>query len=167
MRTARTAHPILIALPIVAFAATILAIIGHAITRDIGWYRGAVVAGVAGVATALLAFTIDLVDAENQAAGTQARETGMRRLGCEALALVLLAACATLMFARYERHAALSDAAPLALALLGGIALAAADGYGRALARLSRLSFAIVRYPARHIAITPRAPHPRPVPTLG
>jgi len=81
----RPVHPILIALPLVAFAATIFAIVGHVITRDVGWYEAALVAGIAGVAIALVAFTVDLVDAENQPAGTEAREAGMRRVGFEFL----------------------------------------------------------------------------------
>jgi len=162
----RTIHPMAIAVPFVAFIATIVALVGHVITRDAAWYEAALIAGVTGVATTLFAFTIGLVDAENQAAGTQAREAGIRQLAFEALALVLLATSATLMFVRYERHA-VADAAPLALAILGSASLGIAGWYGRALLRLARLAHAIVQYPVRHVVVTPRAPHPRPVPTIG
>ncbi|HEY6037837.1 MAG TPA: DUF2231 domain-containing protein, partial [Kofleriaceae bacterium] len=156
-----------IAVPIAAFAATIIAIAGHLVTREIAWYQAALIAAVAGVATALLAFTVGLVDAENEAAGTEARETGMRQVAFEALALVLLAASATVMFVRYERHAELADVLPLALALLAGAALGVAGWYGRALLRLTGLARAIVEYRPRHLVVAPRAPHPRPMPTIG
>ena len=162
----RTVQPMAIAVPFVAFIATIIAIVGHAITREVVWSEAALISGVTGVATALIGFTIGLVDAENQAAGTQAREAGMRQLVFEALALVLLATSVTLLFVRYERHA-MADAVPLALAFAGGASLGIAGWYGRARLRLARLAHAIVQYPVRHVVVTPRAPHPRPVPTIG
>ena len=167
MSTRRPIHPLLIALPCAAFVATIVALLGHAVTRDIGWYRIALYANTAGVVVALLAVTVGLVDAENLPAFTASREAGFRHVAFEAFALVFFAASATVMFARYETHAVLADAAPLGLALLGGAAMVIAGWYGRALLRLFRLGQANLHYPARHVVVTPRPPHPRPVPTIG
>jgi uncharacterized membrane protein len=167
MSIRRPIHPLLTALPCIAFAITIVALLGHVLARDAGWYRVALFASAAGVIVALFAFTISLVDAENLPAGTQAREAGLRHVAFEALALVLFAASATVMFARYESHQRLADAAPLALAILGGAAMAMAGWYGNAVLRLFRLGRAIVQYPPRHAVVTPRPPHPRLVPTIG
>jgi uncharacterized membrane protein len=167
MPTRRPIHPLLTALPCAAFAITIVALLGHLITHDASWYRVALYANAAGVIVALLALAVGVVDAENLPAFTQAREAGLRHVAFEALALVLFAASATVMFARYETHAVLGDTAPLALALLGGAAMAIAGWYGHALLRLYRLGRAIVQYPVRHVTVTPRAPHPRPAPTIG
>ena len=87
MSNRRPIHPLLTALPCVAFAITIAALLAHAVTHDAVWYRAALYANGAGVIVALFAFTIGLVDAENQAAGSQAREAGMRHIGFEAVAL--------------------------------------------------------------------------------
>jgi uncharacterized membrane protein len=167
MSSRRPLHPLLTALPCIAFAITILALLAHAITRDLSWYRVALYANSAGVIVGLFAFTISLVDAENLAAHTAAREAGMRHVGFEAIALVLFALSASLLFAQYETHRVLSDAAPLALAMLGGAAMAMAGWYGNVLMRLFRLRHTIDRYTPRHGLVTPRAPHPRPVPTIG
>jgi len=167
MAPRRPANPVWLALPSAAFATTIAGLVGHLVTSDIVWYEVALVASTVGVGSALLALTISLVDAENQAAGTQARGAAMRQVACEALALVLLGASATAMFVAYERNAVLADIAPLALASLGAIALTVASRYGRSVIRLYRLSRAIVRYPTRRAVVTPRAPHPRSVPTIG
>lgn len=163
----RPIHPVLTALPCIAFAVTIVALLAHAITRDLGWYRVALYANAAGVVIALFSFTISLVDAENLPAHTAAREAGMRHVGFEAIAMVLFATCASVMFAQYVTHQVLADAVPLALAIAGGAAMAMAGWYGNTVLRLFRLGRAIVQYPARHVAVTPRAPHPRPVPTIG
>ncbi|HET9986983.1 MAG TPA: DUF2231 domain-containing protein [Kofleriaceae bacterium] len=167
MSTRKPIHPLLTALPFATFAVTIVALAGHAVTRDAGWYRVALYANTAGVVVALFALTIGLVDAENLPAYTASREAGLRHVAFEALALVFFAASATVMFVRYETHAALTDAAPLALAMIAGAAMVIAGWYGRALLRLYRLGQAIVQYPARHGTVTPRPPHPRPVPTIG
>jgi uncharacterized membrane protein len=167
MSNRRPIHPLLTALPCVAFAIAIVGLLAHAITRDLSWYRIALDANGAGVVIALFSFTISLVDAENLPAHTAAREAGMRHVGFEAIALVLFATSASMMFAQYETHQVLADAAPLALAMFGGAAMVMAGWYGNTVLRLARLGRAIVQYPARHGVVTPRAPHPRPVPTIG
>ena len=167
MSTRRPIHPLVTALPFAAVAATIVALAGHALTRDAGWYRIALYANSAGVVVALFALAIGLVDAENLPAFTASREAGLRHVAFEALALVVFAASATVMFVRYEAHAVLADAAPLVLAMIAAAAMVVAGWYGRALMRLFRLGQAIVQYPTRHAIVTPRPPHPRPVPTIG
>lgn len=167
MSNRRPIHPLLTALPCIAFAITIVGLLAHAITRDLSWYRIALDANVAGVVIALFSFTISLVDAENLPAHTAAREAGMRHVGFEAIAMVLFATCASVMFAQYVTHQVLADAVPLAFAIAGGAAMAMAGWYGRAVMRLFQLGRAIVQYPTRHGVVSPRAPRPRPVPTIG
>jgi uncharacterized membrane protein len=161
------ANPVWLALPSAAFVTTIAGLLGHLATDEIVWYEVALVAAVVGIASTLLAIAVSFVDAENHAAGTQARDAGVRQVACEALALVLLAASATVMYTGYERHAVLVDLAPLVLGSLGAIALTVASWYGRTVIRLYRLGRAIVWYPARRVIVTPRPPHPRPTPTIG
>ncbi|MEP6866374.1 MAG: DUF2231 domain-containing protein [Deltaproteobacteria bacterium] len=167
MSNRRPIHPLLTALPCIAFAITIVGLLAHAITRDLSWYRLALYANSTGVVIALFSFTISLVDAENLPAHTAAREAGMRHVGFEAIAMVLFATCASVMFAQYVKHQVLADAVPLAFAIAGGAAMATAGWYAGVLMRLFRLRHTIDRYTPRHGLVTPRAPHPRPVPTIG
>ena len=80
---------------------------------------------------------------------------------------VMIPVTASVMYAQYETHRVLADALPLALAMFGGAAMAMAGWYGNVLMRLFRLRHTIDRYTPHHGLVTPRAPHPRPVPTIG
>ena len=166
-RAPRPVHPLLLSLPLFAFAASIAALVGHALGGNEIWYEVALGASAVGLACALLAAAIDVVDASNLPAHTVARGAGLRHVAFSALGLIFFAASTTVMFTRYESHHLLGDAAPLALGALGLAAMIVAGWYGRAVLRLFELGQAIVRYPAARRARVPAPPHPRATPTIG
>jgi uncharacterized membrane protein len=167
MSIKRPVHPVLIALPLAAFAVTLFALLAHAATGDVVWYRVALFANLGGLVVALLSTLAGVVDAANLPAFTVAREAGLRHVAFNALGLIFFAATATVIFNRYEGHHALGDVAPLALATLGLGAMVIAGRYGRVVLIAFELGQTIVRYPARMLARTPAPPHPRSVPTIG
>jgi uncharacterized membrane protein len=149
MSTRRPVHPILVAVPFVAFAVTLVALIGHAATDEAAWYRLALYADVAGVIAATIATLAGMVDAANLPAFTPAREAGLRHVAFDALALVFFAASGAVMYRNLEAGRVLGDGAPLLLGVIGLGAMLVAGWYTRALLRLYRIGRAIGRYPAR------------------
>jgi len=119
MSIKRPVHPLLIALPLAAFAVTLGALLAHAATGDVVWYRVALFANLGGLAVAVLSTLAGMVDAANLPAFTVAREAGFRHVAFSALGLMLFAATAMVIFNRYEGHHMLGDVAPLALGALG------------------------------------------------
>jgi uncharacterized membrane protein len=147
MSTKRPVQPILIVLPLAAFAVTTIALVAHAATGDALWYRVALFANLGGLAVALLATLAGVVDASNLPTFTVAREAGVRHVAFSALGLIFFAATATVIFNRHEGHA-LGDVAPLALGALGLTAMVIAGWYGRVVLLAFELGQTIVRYPA-------------------
>jgi len=144
-------HPILLVLPLTAFAVTVIALVAHAATADPVWYRVALFANLGGLAVALLATLAGAADAANLPTFTVARSAGLRHVAFSALGLIFFAATATVIF--NEGHHALGDVAPLALGALGLAAMVIAGWYGRVVMLAFELGQTIVRYPAR-------MPHP-------
>ncbi len=167
MSIKRPVHPLLIALPLAAFAVTLIALLVHAASGNVVWYRVALFANLGGLFVALLATLAGVVDAANLPAFTVAREAGLRHAAFTALGLIFFAASATVLYNRYESHHMLGDFAPLSLCALGLAAMVVAGWYSRAVLRLFQLGQTIVRYPARRTRTVPAPPHPRTVPTIG
>jgi uncharacterized membrane protein len=171
MSIKRPVHPLLIALPLAAFAVTLTALLAHAATGDVVWYRVALFANLSGLVVALLSTLAGVVDAANLPAFTVAREAGLRHVTFSALGLIFFAATATVIFNRYEGHHMLGDAAPLGLAVLGLTSMVIAGWYGRVVLLAFELGQTIVRYPARMLVPARAWPHPHPHrrtrPTIG
>jgi uncharacterized membrane protein len=167
MSIKRPVHPLLIALPLAAFAVTLGALLAHAATGDVVWYRVALFANLGGLAVALLSTLAGVVDAANLPAFTIAREAGLRHVAFSSLGLVFFAATATVIFDRYEGHHMLGDVAPLALGALGLTSMVIAGWYGRVVLIAFELGQTIVHYPARMFVRERPQPHPRSVPTIG
>ena len=164
MSIKRPVHPLLIALPIAAYAIMLFALLMHVAAGDEVWYEVALIANLAGLATTVIATIAGVVDAANLPAYTVAREAGLRQVAFDALAMVFFAASATVIYSRFEGGRMVSDAAPLLLAAFGMAAMGVAGFYGFTVLRVFELGQTIVRYPARRRL--PRTPHPRTVPTL-
>jgi uncharacterized membrane protein len=167
MSIKRPVHPLLIALPLAAFAVVLIALLVHAVTGDVAWYRVALFANLGGLFVALLSTLAGMVDAANLPAFTVAREAGLRHVAYNALGLIFFAATAAVIYNRYEGHHMLGDAAPLALGALGLTSMVIAGWYGRVVLIAFELGQTIVRYPARMLARTPAPPHRRSIPTIG
>jgi uncharacterized membrane protein len=165
MSIKRPVHPLLIALPIAAYAITLFALLMHLAGQDAVWYEVALIANLGGLLATVVATVAGVVDAANLPAYTVAREAGLRQVAFDALAMVFFAASATVIYGHFVHGHPVSDAAPLFLAALGMAAMGIAGWYGRVVLRLFQLGQTIMRYPAQRRPA--RHPHPRTVPTIG
>lgn len=165
MSSRQPLHPSLIALPIVAFAIAVLALIVHAATGE--GYRIAFYASVAGVVLGAIEAVASYVDASNLPAHTGAREAGLRHAACDAVALMLFAATGAVLYTNLALHRTLSVTAPMMLALLGLGAMAVSGWYGRAVMQLFHAGQSLVRYPVRHVRIVEVQRRSIDVPTIG
>ena len=154
MSTHRPVQPILIVLPVAAFALTLLALAAHAETGDIAWYRGALFADLGGLVVAVFATLAGVIDAVSLPRFTVARSCGLRQAGFSALGLIFFAATATAIFNRYEGRA-LGDIFPLALAIVGLAVISIAAWYGRVVEQDFQRHETTVWYPAHMLARTP------------
>ena len=165
MSSRRPLHPSLIALPILAFAVTVIALVVHAATGQ--GYPIALYASVAGVIAIALEAVASYVDAANLPAHTGAREAGLRHAACDALALVLFAATGAVLYTNLAMNRSLAIAAPMMLALLGLGAMAVSGWYGRTVMQQFRAGQALVRYPDRHVRLVQVPRRSLDVPTIG
>jgi len=159
MSTNHRALPILIALPVVAFALTIAALVGHVRTGDEVWYGRALVADLGGLMIAVFATLSSLIDAATLPRFTVARSAGLRQVGFDAVAVVFFAVTATLIYRRYEGHAA-GDVAPLAVAIVGLVAISIASWYGRIVVLAFHRHQTTVWYPAHMLGPLPSRRRP-------
>jgi uncharacterized membrane protein len=165
MATKHPAHPILIALPVVAFAVVIAALVGHSRTGDPMWYRTALFADLAGLVIAVFATLAGVIDAATVPRFTVARVAGLRQAGFDVVAMPFFAVTATLIFNRYEGRG-VGDIAPLALAIVGLVATGIAGWYGHVLVRDFQRHETTVWYPAHMLDRIPARRPPGSSPTV-
>jgi uncharacterized membrane protein len=165
MSSRRPLHPSLIALPIFAFAVTVLALVVHAATGH--GYQIAFYASVAGVIAVALEAVASYVDAANLPAHTGAREAGLRHAACDVLALVLFAATGAILYTNLAMNRSLAITMPLMLSLLGLGAMAVSSWYGRAVMQLFRAGQTFVQYPVRHVQLVQVPRRSLDIPTIG
>src|SRR6185437_16942429 len=95
-------------LPIVVHAATAVALIGHAISGDVAWYRAALISSVAGIVAAIVAAVPALADIVGLAASPW-RSLGRRLAACNAVAVVACSAASATIYTSYARVHELDD----------------------------------------------------------
>ena len=159
MTTKHPVQPILLALPVVAFAGTVLALAAHARTGDDVWYQRALFADLAGLVVAMLTTVAGVLDTSTLPRFTVARSASLRQVGFDTLGLVLFAATSTALVARVAGHAT-GDILPLALASLGLVATAVAAWYGRTVHLALERGQTTVWYPSHMLARMPARPRP-------
>jgi uncharacterized membrane protein len=107
-------HPMLVAFPVAFYTSALACYIVYNSNQNPFWFKVAVLANVAGVATALLAAIPGFVDWLYIPSGTRAKKTGMIHLVCNVLALLCFAYTAYLGYPkRNESHAELGLAIPI------------------------------------------------------
>jgi len=159
MSSKHPVHQLLIALPLAAFALTIVALAGHANTADDAWYRVALIASLGGLVVAVLATFEGLIDAITMPRFTVARAASLRHAGISLIGVILFAATATAVFNRYEQRA-VGDVLPLVLAGAGFIAIAFAAWYGRVVLRALQVRHTTVWYPPHMLTPLPARRRP-------
>lgn len=159
MATKHPLQPILIALPVVAFAVAVLALAAHARTGDEVWYQRALLADLAGLVVAVLATVSGVLDTTSLPRFTVARSASLREVGFAVLGLVLFAATSTVLVTRVTGRAT-GDGLPLALASIGLVATAVAAWYGRTVHVALESGQTTVWYQSHMLARMPSRPRP-------
>jgi uncharacterized membrane protein len=119
-------HPMLVALPIGMFVATVATLLAYMNSGDPFYYRAAMVANVAGVVAGLVAAIPGAIDLFALPARSEARLTGIKHASSALLALGLFAVSAALLWRDWNAvgdDAVLTAAVPLAMAVAGLLVL--------------------------------------------
>jgi uncharacterized membrane protein len=117
-------HPALVAFPIGMYVGTVGALLGYLATRDVFYYRAAMIANLAGVVAALAAAVPGLVDLLALPRGSAARATAVKHGSLAVLATGLFAVSAAVLWRNWHAELALlSVTVPLAIAVAGLLVL--------------------------------------------
>jgi uncharacterized membrane protein len=112
-------HPMLVEFPIVLYTATVVALLGHAISGDAFWYRAAMYASCASIAIAIIVVVPAIVDLIGLSSTSRWRRLGLRHAVCNVAALVAFSAAGATIFSNYALLHELGDFAPLVLTVAG------------------------------------------------
>jgi len=119
-------HPMLVGFPIAFYTAGVVGLLVYAQTHDLFWYRGSMIALVAGVGMAVLAAIFGFIDLFfGVPRDTAARRTGMKHFIINLATVVLFAVAAFLLYTAwrgkpaFDERPALNYLAPLCLGILG------------------------------------------------
>ena len=78
----------LVEFPIVLYTATVVALLGHALTAEAFWYRAAMYASCASIAISVVAVVPAIVDLIGLSSTSRWRRLGLRHAACNIVALV-------------------------------------------------------------------------------
>ncbi|MEO8703997.1 MAG: DUF2231 domain-containing protein [Kofleriaceae bacterium] len=126
-------HPMLVALPIGMFVATVATLLAFMNSGDPFYYRAAMVANVGGVVAALVAAVPGTIDLFSLPPGSSARATGIKHASSALLAVGLFAVSAALLWRGWNGLAngeVLAAAVPLAVSLAGMLVLVIVGALG-------------------------------------
>jgi uncharacterized membrane protein len=164
-------HPMLVAFPLAFFTATLAALLAYIGTREVFWYRIAMVANIAGIVTAVIAALPGAVDLLTLPRGSRARAAGLRHAGFNLIATGLFAVTAVVLYQTWSHKVMvdgeyLFDASiPLALGVVAWVAMVIAGSLGWTLVQTHHVGIkpALVRgdRPSREPDLAPM-----PVPAL-
>lgn len=130
----RPIHPMLVGFPIVLFVGTIGLELAHVGTQNAFYFRTAMFANIAGVMMALLAVIPAAIDLAALPAGSEQRATAVKHAVLNALTVAVFTISAMLLVRGYI--AGTPDAhLPIALGMIGIVAMTYAGALGYALAR--------------------------------
>ena len=133
------AHAMVVVFPIALFTSTVALLLAFVRTRDAFYFRGAMIADLAGVITALIAMAPGAIDLLALPRRSRARERAYRHASSALLVTSVFAVAGGLLFRGWTVRVmvngrwALDPTIPLALAVLGLVMLAGAAVAGWAL----------------------------------
>jgi uncharacterized membrane protein len=165
-------HPMLVAFPLAFFTATVAALLAYIGTREVFWYRIAMVANIAGIVTAVIAALPGAVDLFALPRGSRARAVGLKHAGFNLAATGLFGLTAVVLYQTWNHKMMvdgeyLFDASiPLALGVVAWVAMVIAGSLGWTLVQTHHVGIkpALVRgdRPSREpeLAETPAAAAP-------
>lgn len=129
-------HPMLVAFPLTFYTATVATLLAYIGTREAFWYRSAMVANLAGIATAVIAALPGVIDLLALPRGSRARTAGLRHAGFNLVATLLFAITALVLYQTWTHRMMIGgeyvfDATiPLALAVIAWLAMVIAGSLG-------------------------------------
>ena len=129
-------HPMLVAFPLAFYTATVATLLAYIGTREAFWYRFAMVANIAGIATAVIAALPGVIDLLALPRGSRARAAGLKHAGFNLIATVLFALTAVVLYGTWSHKVMvggeyLFDASiPLALGVVAWVAMVIAGSLG-------------------------------------
>lgn len=147
-------HPMLVAFPLAFYTSTVVTLLVYIGTRQAFWYRCAMVACVAGIATAVIAAIPGAVDLRSLPHRSRARKAGLQHAGFNLLASGLFAVTALMLYETWIHRTMVNgeyifDATvPLALAVVAWVTMVIAGSLGWTLVQ------------THHVGIKPALVHP-------
>jgi uncharacterized membrane protein len=129
-------HPMLVAFPLAFYTATVATLLAYIGTREVFWYRSAMVANLAGIVTAVIAALPGMVDLLALPRGSRARAAGLKHAGFNLAATLLFAITAVVLYETWTHRMMIGgeylfDATvPLALAVIAWLAMVIAGSLG-------------------------------------
>lgn len=126
-------HPMLVALPIGMYVATVAALLTYVGLDDPFYFRMALVANVAGVVMALVAAIPGAIDLFSLPRNSRARVAGIKHASFALLATGLFAVAAATSYRQWAGAGVPDATVPLAIAIVGLLALLVAGALGWAL----------------------------------
>jgi uncharacterized membrane protein len=129
-------HPMLVAFPLAFYTTTVVTLLVYIGTREAFWYRFAMVASLAGIATAVIAAIPGVIDLRPLPSGSRARKAGLQHAGFHLLATGLFAVTALVLYETWIDRTMVNgeyifDATvPLALAVVAWVAMVIAGSLG-------------------------------------
>ena len=129
-------HPMLVAFPLAFYTTTVVTLLVYIGTREAFWYRFAMVASAAGIATAVIAAVPGAIDLLALPAGSRSRRSGLQHAGFNLLATVLFAVTALVLYETWIHRTMINgeyifDATiPLAIAVIAWVAMVIAGSLG-------------------------------------
>ncbi|HEY5939081.1 MAG TPA: DUF2231 domain-containing protein [Kofleriaceae bacterium] len=123
-------HPMLVALPIGLYVATVAALLAYVGLEDPFYFRAALVANVAGVVMALVAAIPGAIDLFSLPKGSRARATGLKHASFALLATGLFAVAAATSYRQWAGGGVPDATVPLVLSIVGVLSLLVAGWLG-------------------------------------
>jgi uncharacterized membrane protein len=129
-------HPMLVAFPLAFYTATVATLLVYIGTREAFWYRVAMIANLAGIATAVIAAVPGAIDVFALPRGSRARAIGLRHAGYQLIATGLFVVTALVLYQTWTHKMMIAgeylfDATiPLAIAVVAWLAMVIAGSLG-------------------------------------
>ena len=129
-------HPMLVAFPLAFYTATVATLLVYIGLREVFWYRVAMVANLAGIATAVIAAIPGAIDLFALPRGSRARAIGLRHAGYQLVATALFVVTAAVLYETWTHRTMVAgeyvfDATiPLAMAVVAWLAMVIAGSLG-------------------------------------
>ena len=125
----RAIHPVMVVFPIALFTVTVAMLLAYIGTTETGYYQAAMVACLAGVVMAPLAFLPGTIAVLPLKKGSRARAIGMRHSAYALLTTGIFTACAAVLWRNWFGRVMVEDrwlldaTVPLAIAVVGMVTL--------------------------------------------